>query len=450
MAVNPLYITPTLTIMGNTETEKLIGSMAEIQIKKVLSNSATGTFGFRAQLTAQQINEIAGITTGIYRVAHRGVWGTKYDVNTGATRQQMSASVTPIQLDKMLNVKFEVEDYDLKAFLDSEPAVQGTLIGEWVGSVTLNLLQNQELIFLRGVQDYYVARYEKDKSSVLVFDPESIKTEDDAKKFFMQQGLFMNKKIQLINESIVGTNKSDWVGALSYNFTTQLTQAFTGFIDNIGAKTLTGGNWYENSVFGMAFTQLFWLGLKFDKGTKTQMNRDIDYDLSLTNGIFAHVDNIAMPLSWSKMVQVINPETTNLMWVGKARLALPTALRGDLGFIVMAKEPTAEQITAAKARGRLANAVDPGVFDDLNTHSYQVASFDTTIDLGTTPPEGGETPPNFQAKIDAEVAAGVKAYQTQLTSLQEALNAEKAAKEKIAKEFKEAKDELNSTITETE
>lgn len=68
-----LGLNPTLTFTGNTPTEKLIGSIAEARILRVLQNELSTQFLFRASATATNINEIVGVATAIYRQTKRNV-----------------------------------------------------------------------------------------------------------------------------------------------------------------------------------------------------------------------------------------------------------------------------------------------------------------------------------------------------------------------------------------
>jgi DNA uptake protein ComE-like DNA-binding protein len=61
----------TFTVMGNSPDEKAIGSIAELQVKRMLENSAFFEQSFRNTATAEQIQKIGGIATAIYRFAKR-------------------------------------------------------------------------------------------------------------------------------------------------------------------------------------------------------------------------------------------------------------------------------------------------------------------------------------------------------------------------------------------
>ncbi|KAK2574681.1 hypothetical protein KPH14_012959 [Odynerus spinipes] len=66
----------------------------------------------------------------------------------------------------------------------------------------------------------------------MVFDPSTIKSEEDAKQFFTDFGLKMVDKIRTIDETMI-------VGG------------------DIAAKTLVSGKLYENSIFGLPIAEDF-------------------------------------------------------------------------------------------------------------------------------------------------------------------------------------------------
>ena len=388
MASISLVTTPTIT--GNTPQEKMVGSIATIQIKKILQNALANEFVFKATASARSIEEVAGIATAIYNISKRKTWGVAYDYVSGATKQGPSAGYTTIQLDKSLNVKFEIEDYDINKFMESPVGVRTELVAGWLGSLTLNLLQNFELLFRRAIQDYCVARYEIDKTSVMVFDPSKIKTEDEAKQFFTDFGLRMIDKIRTIDDTMIGTNKSDWIANFSMKGMAHLTKAFTALVGgDISAKTLVSGRLYENSVFGLPIAEDFWLDDEYDKNSNRRMNIECSYNLKGTISEVVHTDAWAFPMGFSYFKQVINPENGNLRWLGKCRVSLPCNLRPNLAFIIKTAEPTSEEIKKAQAKGIIGPSGDEF---DLETYTYQVALYDELADKVRNTGTGTTTP----------------------------------------------------------
>lgn len=377
MAEISLVTTP--TIVGNSQGEKAVGSVATVQIKRILINALANEFSLRNQVAAKSIIEIGNLATAIYDRTHRNVWGTKYDYNTGAQKQSGRKSFTTLQIEKSLNVKFEVEDYDINKFITEPEDVKGALVSDWISSLTINLLQNLELIFRRGIQDYCLARYEIDKTSVMVFDPSKIKTEDQAKEFFMDYGLIKADKTLMVDSTMVGTSESDWDMAVSAKSFVYFTKAYTALVGGeIAAQTLASGDLYANTIYGQPIRKDFWLNRIFKKraiGEDIQeaMNTDTTYDLNGTWFISVHNDAIANPAGFSYLRQLINPATGNLMWIGKARVSLPEVLRPGLCFIGRVTEPTSDEIKKAQAKG----IVGPtGNEFDLETYTYQVALYD--------------------------------------------------------------------------
>lgn len=403
-----LGLNPTLTFSGNTTTEKLIGSIAEARILRVLQNELSTQFLFRASATATNINEIVGVATAIYRQTKRNVWSTKYDLNTGAEIQRGGGMWTPVQINKMLNLNFVIEDYDIEKFEKGDTKARAAMIADWVATFTINLMQNLELIFRRGVQDYYIARYAIDQTSIMVFDPSSIKTEDDAKSFFENFGLKMVEKIRTINETMIGTNTNDWYAVLDMSFIKKLTKAFIGFIDKVGAETLTSGRLYKDSVFGTPVSEDFWLDREYKKDSVQKMNIDIDFNLLGTIGMIVHNENFAQPINFKFIKQTLHPQTLNIQWIGKCLVALPVALRPDLGFLIRKKAPTEDEMKAALAKGCSTNNATASPMDDLNTHSYQISIYDALHAKLTEPETPDPDPEGTQTRLKEQDKAILK------------------------------------------
>ncbi|KAK2574680.1 hypothetical protein KPH14_012958 [Odynerus spinipes] len=58
-------------IINGNGTEKLVGSIAEVQLKKILTNALSNEFVFKATASARSIQDIAGVVTAVYRIANR-------------------------------------------------------------------------------------------------------------------------------------------------------------------------------------------------------------------------------------------------------------------------------------------------------------------------------------------------------------------------------------------
>ncbi len=382
----------TFTVMGNSPDEKAIGSIAELQVKRMLENSAFFEQSFRNTATAEQIQKIGGIATAIYRFAKRLVWGTKYDYDTGAKRKRSASTHTTFRLNKFMNVKFMIEEYDLQLFREGNPSVRAELVGQWVGSLTKNLIMNKELVFKQAVKTWAIAHYDaaSNMPTVLVVDKNEIKQSKDAAIAWQMNLLeLMTKKLKIVNDTTIGTNMNEWNLSISYELYNALLPAFTQFIDETGAKALVTGSWYQNSTFGFPIFKDINLQMAYNSDDETIMNDNVSYDLTGVDGMIVHNSDWANPDALEFIRQVIDPETTNIQWVGKYLGSLPMSLR-QLSTIIMDHEPTAEEVAEAKSHCVPVDQ-DMGSEDDWETYRVQLslqdkldsAPVDQKVDLST-------------------------------------------------------------------
>lgn len=115
-----------------------------------------------------------------------------------------------------------------------------------------------------------------------------------------------------------------------------------------------------------------YIGRKFLVDTPQRLNLHRSYDLSLIQGLGIHRNNVAFPISFVENGSVIDNDTMELKFMGRVLFALPAFLRGNLGFIIMKAEPTAEQIATAKAAMYTLSA-------DNMTKTYQIALYDEVM-----------------------------------------------------------------------
>lgn len=377
MGISAINATQLLTIAGQTDLENSIGSIVELQLQRNLINTDFLESSFRNTLRAEQVSKVGGMATAIYRIGKRVVWGSKYDPDTGAKRKRSGSQYTTYQLNKFLNIKFMVEEYDMDRLQDANPATRAGLIGEWIGSLTTNLIMNKDLIFKQALKTWAIAHYNKsDKMpTVLVVDKSKFATRDDIVKWQQELLNLMTNKLKIVNDTTIGTNLSDYTFIMSYELYNSQLPAFVEYIDNTGAKALATGEWYANSAMGIGFYKDINLQMTYNKDDESKMNDDISYDLSGVDGMISHNSDWAAPDALEVIRQVLEPETGNLQWIGKYLFGLPMSTR-MLTTIIMDHEPTADEIAQAKSEC-VAQGVDQGPMDDLETYRVQLSKYDS-------------------------------------------------------------------------
>ncbi len=153
---------------------------------------------------------------------------------------------------------------------------------------------------------------------------------------------------------MVDGNKSDITGVFGIDGTLQMTKAFALLnYSQIAADTVTTGKLYKTSVMGVEIYESFFLEQDFIHSTDTQksltaMHLEKDYILNDMLGAMINRYMWGMPISFEKIRQILDPNTGNMKWLGKCLYSVPTAIRPDLMYIIMAKMPTLDEINTAK------------------------------------------------------------------------------------------------------
>lgn len=339
---------PALVIGGNSKAEKFITSMMIVKIRNVLSN-IDATMNFRSTATAENISVIGGIGLAIYQIVQRLVWGTDYNINTGAEKQTPAASTTGVNLDQYLTIKWQVEEFDTERFMYSPIKERSSLVNGWAESFTKNLLVNFESIFIRGAIDYCIAKLPTAPvPTVLAIDMTNL-TPETADTAFYTIGNQMVDFTQLVDTTIFGTNQGEFDIVFSKKAYLQLTKSYQKIINNVSAETLVTGQLYKDTMLGTTVSTNWFLDQVFLKGTKRAINKDLDFDFRGVFGVCIHRATWAQPISFQSIRQVIDPATGNLQWLGKAMMSLPEALY-PLCFIIRKDLPTNEEILAAQSR----------------------------------------------------------------------------------------------------
>lgn len=356
---------------GNSAGEKAILTVIEAQVKGVLTNEDS-TYYFSTSAKAEQIDTLNGVGMAIYRIVERIVWGSDYDPVTGMTRQWRTVKTTTVVLDQKLTINWAVEDFDMERFLNSDPAIKATLLGEWSSSMITGYLYAMEAIFLTGVKDYCVAKSQVLPINLLKLTPE---TAVDA---FYQIGNKNNKLLKKVTMTEVGVNPTSIIGAMGFDSILQFTKAYQRLnYSEISANTIATGKLYKNSVLDISLFKSFYLEQLFEHGTETGLHLTKTFNLKKVLGAFVHKNAVAMPSSFQTIRQLIDNNTGNLKWIGKALYAVPTMIRGHLQYIVQANMPTSTEITSAQAL-----EWNKDTTEQKTNATYKIADFeDFIIDL---------------------------------------------------------------------
>lgn len=349
MAVQDIKVVSQFTIKGNDDATNTIASIAEVKVRRILRNNLAG-FSFRNVKAVENIISIGNLGTAIYRLPKRVSFGTDYDFNDGISAQRTGAQEFQIHIDQHLTINVPMEGFDLSRFKASDPAVQSTMMNEWINSAMDSYLLTLEGVFLRGVRDYYIAKYDTNPEGVLVLDPKTMETPDGAQAAYYTIKAAINKMLKKVTSTQIGTNLSGISGAVSMEFYTNLTRShikYSGVAEAL--QTLVSGELVKDSVLGINILQHFMLENKFEKGTDSQINKDITFDFTDFLGVFLHDANVAHAIGMEQTEYIKNPNTLNIDFKSKNLGSVPTISKHELGVIVLPKAPTAEQIAAAKA-----------------------------------------------------------------------------------------------------
>uniref|UniRef100_UPI0011AFA87D hypothetical protein n=1 Tax=Spiroplasma melliferum TaxID=2134 RepID=UPI0011AFA87D len=186
---------------GNTATEKAIGDIAVLQIKRILeADSEYIDATEMMMLTAQQVTMAEGWEQGQYVFPERMVWGTDYDMNSGMEQQSVAVRRATVMMDQMLTFKYDVPTFDVVRFMESPVEVRTTTIGEWMRTITRNWYSNMNAIYLQGVVDSCIATGQFVKLPIP-------KDNDSAQETFYKINDISINLVQKVNALMFGTKK---------------------------------------------------------------------------------------------------------------------------------------------------------------------------------------------------------------------------------------------------
>lgn len=338
-AVQQLTITSTLP----GQTGKDIGKIVELKILNILSNRKY-LLSLRSTMTGQLSGDAQG-GTFIYRQPNRVVGGTDYDSLIGIQKQFTSAATATIVLDQHLTIDVVFEDFDIDRYAE----MGSVYLNEWIGSIVKAFLMTLEGIFLRALKTYYVATYDLNPDGILVFNTQTIKNQDTAKEFFNALGKRVIKIKKYFSESEMGTDTSISTLAITPEILMDLTTYLPGTITtDTTIKAWETGS-LMTSLMGLETQEHYMLNEVFDKDNKAKrINKDITIDLTGMNGVVVNSYAWAMPMGINKTQMVQDNNTLNMRYVQKCMGSVPAAVRPWLGFILMDKAPTKDEINAAK------------------------------------------------------------------------------------------------------
>lgn len=333
-------------ITGNSTTEKFIGDVAVVQIKRILSAEGMLDPTEMMMMTAEQVSMSEGFEQGQYVFPERQVWGSTYDPVSGTTQQSVGARRAIVLMDQLLAFKYNVPSPDTNRLMSSPVEVRAGIIGEWMRTMTENWYQNISAIYFQGVIDSCIAQGQ--------FVTKAIPTDaDTAQQTFYELNDLAINYIQTVNPLMVGASRKDLKFMFAMKPFAQLTKAYTKILDNTAADTFAKGNLYKNAILGTDALESWYLGKQFPSGKEAGLNLDMAFNLNGNPtinvwGMLGHVQDCAMPQGWKSIQQVIDQNTGDIRYMGRGIYSLPTFMR-NLTTIICATAPTNADITAAQA-----------------------------------------------------------------------------------------------------
>ncbi|WFG98668.1 hypothetical protein M1770_01465 [Spiroplasma citri] len=338
---------PTLfEIGGNSPTEKAIGDVAVLQIKKILeADSQYIDATEMMMMSAKQISMADGFEQGQYVFPERMVWGNDYDSSAGAEQQSVGVRRAVVMMDQMLTFKYDVPSFDTVRFMESPVEVRTNTIGEWMRTITRNWYSNMNAIYLQGVIDSCIA------TGQFIILPIPTDADSAQQTFYKINDIAINL-VQKINALMFGTSKDDLVVHVAMPAFAQFTKAYTKILDQIAADTLATGQLWRKMIVGVDVFESWYLGRQFNKGKETGINKDLDFNLNFSQtvgawGFIGHKEDCAMPQGWKSIQQVINQNTGNIRYMGRGIYSLPTFMR-QMHWLFVTGTPTNNDITNAQ------------------------------------------------------------------------------------------------------
>ncbi|MBW3059185.1 MAG: hypothetical protein CXB60_09175 [Spiroplasma poulsonii] len=293
-----------------------------------------------ATATAEQVAWLPNAGQALYNLTHRVVWQNDYSLPNGGTTQTMGLTRIPVPIDKRFNLKLMNEAFDLALI---EQNIKNGVIADAISSVVQNKFVNLECELIQAIYDYCLAdgQYE-----VIPFRSYTAENADDANKAFFTLNETLIELTNQISNLYFGLPTDKMFMVLGRRAYLGLTPAYLKVIGSQAQlKAMVNGELYENTAMGIPVSKSFHLEKTYTKG---QVNRDKGYNFTNVNGLIINKQVWAYPINMDTIQQVLDNDTANPKWIGKVQYATPTILYPKTCKIILEKQPTQEEITAAK------------------------------------------------------------------------------------------------------
>ncbi|MBW3059592.1 MAG: hypothetical protein CXB60_11330 [Spiroplasma poulsonii] len=268
------------------------------------------------------------------------VWQNDYSLPNGGTTQTMGLTRIPVPIDKRFNLKLMNEAFDLALI---EQNIKNGVIADAISSVVQNKFVNLECELIQAIYDYCLAygQYE-----VIPFRSYTAENADDANKAFFTLNETLIELTNQISNLYFGLPTDKMFMVLGRRDYLGLTPAYLKVIGSQAQlKAMVNGELYENTAMGIPVSKSFHLEKTYTKG---QVNRDKGYNFTNVNGLIINKQVWSYPINMDTIQQVLDNDTANPKWIGKVQYATPTILYPKTCKIILEKQPTQEEITAAK------------------------------------------------------------------------------------------------------
>ncbi|KAF0850459.1 hypothetical protein [Spiroplasma poulsonii] len=326
------------TLQGNTTGQKAYVDMVNALLRGPLYNEYASIMQY-ATATAEQVAWLPNAGQALYNLTHRVVWQNDYSLPNGGATQTMGLTRIPVPIDKRFNLKLMNEAFDLALI---EQNIKNGVIADAISSVVQNKFVNLECELIQAIYDYCLAdgQYE-----VIPFRSYTAENADDANKAFFKLNETLIELTNQISNLYFGLPTDKMFMVLGRRAYLGLTPAYLKVIGSQAQlKAMVNGELYENTAMGIPVSKSFHLEKTYTKG---QVNRDKGYNFTNVSGLIINKQVWAYPINMDTIQQVLDNDTANPKWIGKVQYATPTILYPKTCKIILEKEPTIEERTAA-------------------------------------------------------------------------------------------------------
>ncbi|WP_338992560.1 hypothetical protein [Spiroplasma endosymbiont of Seladonia tumulorum] len=327
-------------LQGNTTGQKAYVDMVNALLRGPLYSEYASIMQY-ATATAEQVAWLPNAGQALYNLTHRVVWQDDYSLPNGGTTQTMGLTRIPVPIDKRFNLKLMNEAFDLALI---EQNIKNGVIADAISSVVQNKFVNLECELIQGIYDYCLAdgQYE-----VIPFRSYTAENADDANKAFFTLNETLIELTNQISNLYFGLPTDKMFMVLGRRAYLGLTPAYLKVIGSQAQlKAMVNGELYENTAMGIPVSKSFHLEKTYTKG---QVNRDKGYNFTNVNGLIINKQVWAYPINMDTIQQVLDNDTANPKWIGKVQYATPTILYPKTCKIILEKQPSQDEITAAKS-----------------------------------------------------------------------------------------------------